>query len=337
VRGIKGRRRRRGVPGLFDEAVGRADLGRVPNPDLYKRLALQPPAHGASRRGPRWYEAVLRDDPNDAEARGAPRGPARAGDPISAGRIPAPACAAIIVGVAARACRVVPVCPASPTVQRPRHVRRSRHDFRQGRDGGNGVVSFRKEKYVPRGGPNGGDGGDGGQVLLAAVDGLTNLAHLSSQRHFLAEKGEHGQGSDCTGRRGKDLVIEVPVGTIVRDRDRGHVLRDMKEPGEWVAAARGGAEGHGNAFFKSPPTAPPGRPRRGGLGEERWISLELKVHRRRRARRPAHAASPRYCRGSPGPPRDRRLPVHHEYPNLARSTPAMGTADSSWPTSPAGS
>ena len=149
--------------------------------------------------------------------------------------------------------------------------------FVKGGDGGNGVVSFRKEKYVPKGGPNGGDGGDGGQVVLRAVDGVTNLAHLSSQRHWLAEKGEHGQGSDCTGRRGKDRVIEVPVGTIIRDRDRGHTLRDMKDAGDFVVAAKGGRGGHGNAFFKSATRRAPRMAEKGGVGEERWISLELKV------------------------------------------------------------
>ena len=81
--------------------------------------------------------------------------------------------------------------------------------------------SFRREKYVPRGGPNGGDGGRGGHVIVRAVEGLTNLAHLSYQRHWKADRGEHGQGSDCHGRGAEDLVIDVPVGTIVRDRDRG--------------------------------------------------------------------------------------------------------------------
>lgn len=149
--------------------------------------------------------------------------------------------------------------------------------FVKGGDGGNGCVSFRKEKYVPRGGPNGGDGGDGGQVILRATDGLTNLAHLSSQRHWNADKGEHGTGSDCTGRRGKDMIIEVPVGTIVRDRDRGHVLRDMKAIEDTVIAAKAGRGGHGNAFFKSSTNRAPKQCEKGGIGEDRWISLELKV------------------------------------------------------------
>jgi GTP-binding protein len=114
-------------------------------------------------------------------------------------------------------------------------------------------------------------------VILRAVAGLTNLAHMSSQRHWKADRGEHGQGSDCTGRGAPDLVIEVPPGTIVRDRDRGHVLRDLKSDGDWVVVARGGRGGHGNAFFKSSTNRAPRQHEAGLPGEERWISLELKV------------------------------------------------------------
>ena len=147
----------------------------------------------------------------------------------------------------------------------------------RGGDGGNGCVSFRREKYAPRGGPNGGDGGDGGSVILRAVEGLTNLAHLSQQRHWKAERGEHGQGSDCTGRGAADLVIDVPAGTIVRDRDRGHVLRDLKRVGDQVVVARGGRGGHGNTHFKSSTNRAPRQAEKGHPGEERWITLELKV------------------------------------------------------------
>jgi GTPase len=149
--------------------------------------------------------------------------------------------------------------------------------FVKGGDGGNGCVSFRKEKYVPKGGPNGGGGGSGGDVTLLASDGVTNLAHLSSQRHWIAARGEHGKGSDQTGRCGKDMIIEVPVGTIVLDRDRGHLLRDLKEAGDRVVVARGGGGGHGNAHFKSSTNRAPKQAETGGVGEERWISLELKV------------------------------------------------------------
>src|SRR5580704_4357032 len=123
--------------------------------------------------------------------------------------------------------------------------------FVQGGTGGDGCLSFRREKYAPRGGPNGGDGGHGGDVVLRATDGHTNLAHLSYQRHWNAESGERGQGSDCFGRGGSDLIIEVPPGSLVRDRDRGHLLSDMKDPGDHVIVARGGRGGHGNTHFKS--------------------------------------------------------------------------------------
>ena len=147
----------------------------------------------------------------------------------------------------------------------------------RGGDGGNGCVSFRREKYAPRGGPNGGDGGDGGSVILRAVEGLTNLANLSQRRHWKAERGEHGQGSDCTGRGAGDLVIDVPAGTIVADRDRGHVLRDLKRVDDHVVVARGGRGGHGNTHYKSSTNRAPRQAEKGLLGEERWITLELKV------------------------------------------------------------
>jgi len=147
----------------------------------------------------------------------------------------------------------------------------------KGGDGGNGCLSFRREKYAPRGGPNGGDGGRGGHVIVRAVDSYTNLAHLSSQRHWKAERGAHGQGSDCFGRNADDMVIDVPLGTIVRDRDRGHVLRDLKAVGDTVVVARGGNGGHGNAHFKTSTNRAPRQVEKGHPGEERWISLELKV------------------------------------------------------------
>ena len=123
--------------------------------------------------------------------------------------------------------------------------------FVRGGDGGNGCLSFRREKYVPKGGPNGGDGGDGGDIIIRAAEGLTNLAHLSHQRHWKAERGEHGQGSNCFGKRGEPTTITVPPGTIIRDRDRGHIIRDLKHDGDQVVVAKGGRGGHGNTFFKS--------------------------------------------------------------------------------------
>jgi GTP-binding protein len=143
--------------------------------------------------------------------------------------------------------------------------------------GGDGCMSFRREKYAPRGGPNGGDGGHGGHVVIRSVEGLTNLAHLSHQRHWRAHRGEHGQGSDCFGRGAPDLVIEVPPGTLVRDRDRGFLLKDLKAVGDWVVVARGGRGGHGNAHFKSSTNRAPRQHEKGHPGEERWVTLELKV------------------------------------------------------------
>ena len=143
--------------------------------------------------------------------------------------------------------------------------------------GGDGCMSFRREKYAPRGGPNGGDGGRGGHVVIRATEGHTNLAHLSHQRHWRAPRGEHGEGSDRFGRGGEDLVIEVPPGTLIRDRDRGHVLRDLKTPGDEVTVGRGGRGGHGNAHFKSSTNRAPRQCEKGHPGEERWIVLELKV------------------------------------------------------------
>jgi GTP-binding protein len=147
----------------------------------------------------------------------------------------------------------------------------------KGGDGGNGCLSFRREKYAPKGGPNGGDGGNGGSVVILADSGHSNLAHLSFQRHWKADRGDHGSGADCHGRTAKDMVISVPVGTIVRDRDRGHVLKDLREPGEKVVIAKGGKGGFGNAHFKSSTNRAPRQFEKGFPGEERWIILEMKV------------------------------------------------------------
>lgn len=147
----------------------------------------------------------------------------------------------------------------------------------KGGDGGNGCLSFRREKYAPRGGPNGGDGGRGGNIVLQADTGHSNLAHLSFQRHWKAERGAHGSGADCHGRSASDMIIKVPVGTIIKDRDRGHVLKDLKEPGDQVIIARGGKGGYGNAHFKSSTNRAPRQVEKGEVGEERWIILEMKV------------------------------------------------------------
>ncbi len=147
----------------------------------------------------------------------------------------------------------------------------------RGGDGGNGCLAFRREKYVPRGGPSGGDGGHGGHVIILAADGLTNLAHLSFQRHWKADRGGHGLGSDCHGKCAEDLIIEVPIGTIVRDRARDFVVRDLKKAGESVIVAKGGRGGFGNKHFKSSTNRAPRQHEEGLPGEELKISLELKV------------------------------------------------------------
>jgi GTP-binding protein len=144
-------------------------------------------------------------------------------------------------------------------------------------DGGRGMASFRREKYVPKGGPDGGDGGDGGSVIIRAAANADNLAPLVHQKHWKAKSGEPGGTSLCHGKTAKDLVIDVPPGTIVRDRDRGHVLKDLTEIGQHVTVARGGRGGRGNKYFATSTNRAPREYEPGGEGEERWISLELKV------------------------------------------------------------
>src|SRR5262245_60343378 len=107
-------------------------------------------------------------------------------------------------------------------------------------DGGRGMCSFRREKYVPRGGPDGGDGGRGGSVIVRALAGADHLAPLTHRKHWRAGNGQAGGSANCTGADAEDLVIEVPPGTVVRDRDRGHVLKDLTEPGQQVTVATGG-------------------------------------------------------------------------------------------------
>lgn len=147
----------------------------------------------------------------------------------------------------------------------------------KGGDGGRGCMSFRREKYVPRGGPDGGDGGDGGSVIVRAVAGTDSLAQVTHLKHWRGERGGHGSGNTRAGRDAEDLIIAVPPGTVVRDRDRGHVLKDLVADGQEVTVAKGGRGGRGNKAFatsinRAPRTAEPGEE-----GEERWIILELKV------------------------------------------------------------
>ncbi len=144
-------------------------------------------------------------------------------------------------------------------------------------DGGRGMCSFRREKYVPKGGPDGGDGGDGGSIIIRAVTDADNLAPLVHRKFWKAEKGEGGGSSLCHGRRGEDLVIIVPPGTIVRDRDRGNILKDLTESGQELIAAKGGRGGRGNKAFATSTNRAPREYQPGTPGEERWLALELKI------------------------------------------------------------
>jgi GTP-binding protein len=149
--------------------------------------------------------------------------------------------------------------------------------FVKGGDGGRGCCSFRREKYVPKGGPDGGDGGDGGNVIIRAVAGADSLADIVNRKHVRAPSGSPGSGSQKTGRTAKDIVIAVPPGTIVIDRDRGNILRDITEAGQEVIVAKGGRGGRGNKYFATATNRTPREYEPGEAGEERWLTLELKV------------------------------------------------------------
>ncbi len=144
-------------------------------------------------------------------------------------------------------------------------------------DGGNGVVAFRREKYVPRGGPSGGHGGNGGNIILRVDPQLNTLVHFQNQIHFKAERGGHGGGKNMHGANGKDTIIPVPPGTVVRRADTGELIADLTEPGQEVIVARGGRGGRGNSAFKSSTNQTPKFAERGLPGEELWITLELKL------------------------------------------------------------
>lgn len=144
-------------------------------------------------------------------------------------------------------------------------------------DGGNGAVSFRREKYVPRGGPDGGDGGDGGFVILRADAGLSTLLRFKHQKRFVAENGQHGRGKKQAGKSGEDLIIDVPVGTVVKDSQTGEIIADLDKHGMMVCVARGGKGGRGNAHFATSTLRAPKIAESGEKGEERWIELELKL------------------------------------------------------------
>ncbi|HYV72931.1 MAG TPA: GTPase ObgE [Candidatus Binatia bacterium] len=144
-------------------------------------------------------------------------------------------------------------------------------------DGGNGCVAFRREKFVPRGGPSGGDGGRGGDVIMESSERHNTLVHFRFNPEYKAERGRHGEGSNCTGREGETVVLKVPVGTIVYDELSGELVHDFTGPDEHVIIARGGRGGRGNARFATSTHQAPRECEQGFPGEERVLRLELKL------------------------------------------------------------
>ncbi|WP_341502966.1 Obg family GTPase CgtA [Gallaecimonas sp. GXIMD4217] len=142
-------------------------------------------------------------------------------------------------------------------------------------DGGNGIVSFRREKYIPKGGPDGGDGGDGGDVYIQADENLNTLIDYRFERFHKAERGENGKSSNCTGRRGKDLTLAVPVGTRATDEETGEVVGEVTKHGQRLLVAKGGYHGLGNTRFKSSTNRAPRKRTLGTPGEVRSLKLEL--------------------------------------------------------------
>ncbi len=143
--------------------------------------------------------------------------------------------------------------------------------------GGNGCVSFRREKYIPKGGPDGGDGGDGGDVYLVATEGINTLVDFRHQRIFRAGRGEPGMGRQKSGKRGEDCRILVPVGTLVYDADTGELIGDLTQAGQFLLVAKGGRRGLGNVHFKSSINRTPHKATPGAPGEHRRLRLELKL------------------------------------------------------------
>ena len=147
----------------------------------------------------------------------------------------------------------------------------------QAGDGGDGCVSFRREKYIPYGGPDGGDGGDGGSIIMIVDEGADNLSAIAHRKSWKAERGEHGQGSNKYGRGAKDHTMLVPPGTVIIDAERGYVIKDLTQIGERFVAAKGGRGGRGNVHFKTATNRAPREASPGEKGERRMLLLELKV------------------------------------------------------------
>jgi GTP-binding protein len=144
-------------------------------------------------------------------------------------------------------------------------------------DGGNGCVSFRREKFVPKGGPNGGDGGKGGDIVFKATSQISTLIDLRYKTHYKAQRGQHGQGGDKTGKSGRDEVILVPVGSIVKDFETGEMMGELLKDGEEIAVLKGGRGGKGNTHFKTSTNQAPRTALPGEKGEERTVIIELKL------------------------------------------------------------
>ena len=149
--------------------------------------------------------------------------------------------------------------------------------FVQSGKGGDGMSSFRREKFVPKGGPDGGDGGHGGNVVLVADRNVNTLVDFRFLRLFKAKPGGKGQGANCYGRNAEDLLITVPLGTIVKDEESGQIIADLSHDGQQAIVAKGGRGGRGNWHFRSSSNRTPTFAERGEPGEERWLRLELKV------------------------------------------------------------
>lgn len=143
--------------------------------------------------------------------------------------------------------------------------------------GGNGCLSFRREKFIPRGGPDGGDGGDGGSIYFEACADLNTLVDFRYMRHYKAGNGQQGMGGNCTGKKGDDLTIKVPVGTLIYDVDTGELLHDINKPGVPVLIAQGGFHGLGNTRYKSSVNRSPRQTSPGSPGEAKHLRLELRV------------------------------------------------------------
>lgn len=144
-------------------------------------------------------------------------------------------------------------------------------------DGGNGAIHFRREKFAPLGGPDGGDGGDGASVILEVDTNMTTLLDFTYRRKFVADNGGKGEGSKCYGKAGEDVIIKVPMGTVVRDLETNKIMSDLAHPGDKFVVCKGGKGGKGNAKFCTPTRQAPHFAEPGMPGEERWITLELKL------------------------------------------------------------